>query len=1159
MKTDGEILEDNVIQPAELLPDHPSDQDEFESGGHVRSAKALAASLAQLKDRDGAIGLDGKWGAGKSTVIRLANEALKEVDEGENIHHIFSFDLWAHQSDDFRRAFLEELIDWLDRDHLTVRQAKDFRDKIRDRTKTIKYDVDRAYSWTGAIFILAAPLFPLVLAWLSPFAFSSTVSETFGSSAFAAALTALGALYVLLFARVAYLRLCSNEEDHKESFPDALSAALGVFTRDEETRTEEQSIREEDPTTLEFQKLFRSILSTVQKSGKRLVLVFDNIDRLPPAKVVEVWAEMRSVFSQSSVSSTGAHATVTAVVPYDSDLIAEAFDQSQRTTGSDGSQSTSQGRDLLAKTFNLTIRVSPPLSLDWRKFLDLKIDRAFEHGISEDTKWRLYRMLDLYCQDNEMFPTPRMIITFVNSIGSLWNQWGREIPIESMGLYILFGRAVEAVPDALTGDVPIDQKFLQVAQQREWKRHFAAIQFNVSTEISYQVLAGGDVKRALEREEKKRLEALAEQEFFEDVLVGVLTESAGDWVREGLKGLAPVVRGLEHVNRDGEAFKNAWGLLINATVSLDQFDVQEEDDCESLATLVSHASNSSVRRFSQILISKANDGLPKKDERNRLHGKYWAEFFDKILAKSPKPNRAWISKANYVPAGAEFNLGVAIMCAKCRHLDYDSLRLLEKPETLADKLVQSAAEHPTDLAIIATSKVEFFTDECRVGCVDAIATSLRSSDCSLELLEGSIGALVRIRATATSRTNIKSSISGLLGDGTLVWYFDKAWSEGRMQLAGQILFLISEHVDVGTTPPRVTNHGVFGDLNSAYSTLESVHELDEFPEELVVEISKEVIAANEFTEWAKRALADKVDGIYQAIFRNIVVLGGYDEVALDHTVVNYPKFHEILGDDSAHLLNELGHWGESIKDDFALERILDVPLLLLEHIEKFGVSELKIFSSLLREYFGGLDTESWGDLFREKEPGLTLLIYLIQKQEFIPPTGAYRSSLKGFMLDIACGDIKPPPFEISWDALVDGLPNATKEKYFDDLLIDLGRMPLPEGISSLVEAFPTVTRQIPFTNHADIAIDHIFVPLVFSADVSNDEFLSDTSEQVRKCLALASKEVQLRLLDAIGVLERSEETEKVEWAKGLRKRFDLPDEDNDAQSVEPDSGKPVAD
>ena len=57
-----------------LLDDFPSDEDEF--GAHRRVAEAIA-EVVRTENGGRTIGLEGEWGAGKSTVVRLLNRELE--------------------------------------------------------------------------------------------------------------------------------------------------------------------------------------------------------------------------------------------------------------------------------------------------------------------------------------------------------------------------------------------------------------------------------------------------------------------------------------------------------------------------------------------------------------------------------------------------------------------------------------------------------------------------------------------------------------------------------------------------------------------------------------------------------------------------------------------------------------------------------------------------------------------------------------------------------------------------------------------------------------------------------------------------------------------------------------------------------------------------
>ena len=94
-----------------ILTDLPSENDEFSGGGHQRTANALADTIVQFEGADRAIGLEGNWGSGKSTIVELAKKQLADTDRAHK-YHVFTFDLWANQTGHFKRSFLEAFLSW---------------------------------------------------------------------------------------------------------------------------------------------------------------------------------------------------------------------------------------------------------------------------------------------------------------------------------------------------------------------------------------------------------------------------------------------------------------------------------------------------------------------------------------------------------------------------------------------------------------------------------------------------------------------------------------------------------------------------------------------------------------------------------------------------------------------------------------------------------------------------------------------------------------------------------------------------------------------------------------------------------------------------------------------------------------------------------------
>src|SRR4030095_14227195 len=94
-----------------LIPDDPSGADAF--GAHDTVAEAIADLINGKDIQTGntpsgkAIGIEGSWGSGKTTVIELLRRRMMK-DKG---CAFFVFDAWAHEGDPLRRTFLESLID----------------------------------------------------------------------------------------------------------------------------------------------------------------------------------------------------------------------------------------------------------------------------------------------------------------------------------------------------------------------------------------------------------------------------------------------------------------------------------------------------------------------------------------------------------------------------------------------------------------------------------------------------------------------------------------------------------------------------------------------------------------------------------------------------------------------------------------------------------------------------------------------------------------------------------------------------------------------------------------------------------------------------------------------------------------------------------------
>ena len=124
--------------PTKLLSDAPAEIDAF--GGHERVARSIV-EVVQTEGGGRSIGLEGGWGAGKSTIVKLTSKMLTQTKGTDDKTAVF--DMWAHQDDPLRRTFLENLITrvqdfgWVNSDKWDRRLAELTRRRREDTTSVV--------------------------------------------------------------------------------------------------------------------------------------------------------------------------------------------------------------------------------------------------------------------------------------------------------------------------------------------------------------------------------------------------------------------------------------------------------------------------------------------------------------------------------------------------------------------------------------------------------------------------------------------------------------------------------------------------------------------------------------------------------------------------------------------------------------------------------------------------------------------------------------------------------------------------------------------------------------------------------------------------------------------------------------------------------------
>lgn len=414
-KTIDEIPE--VVVYPQYISNHPKGEDLCEGKSQERLALAIAAHIEESDSHKTAtlsrlIGLEGKWGSGKSNALQILENKLKGA------YTFFTFDAWGNQEDLQRRSILELLTK-----HLIVEKKLSGTTKMKvmkpegegkveeiDCTweqklesllsrKSYSRDITiPSFSTSTKWFILSLLVMGLIISYLA-------VQKT--EIWWVDILIALSPMILFTLGMVC--------------FRSSWRKMFAMYNTEGKSDTTSYVISEQEPSVREFKDWMNELSNGIPK-GEKLVLVFDNMDRLPSDKVHQFWSLIQTFFAGKDYNN------IWCIIPYDEEHLASAFSDSE---GEDEQHKLL--RCFLDKTFSVVYRVPEPIVSDYKKLFAKLLDQAYSDTIPEEEKdliGRCYRHLH---------PTPnvREIISFINRTITLRKQWNDAVHPLSIAVFAL--------------------------------------------------------------------------------------------------------------------------------------------------------------------------------------------------------------------------------------------------------------------------------------------------------------------------------------------------------------------------------------------------------------------------------------------------------------------------------------------------------------------------------------------------------------------------------------------------------------------------------------------------------------------------------------------------------------------------------------------------
>lgn len=479
-----------------ILAEDVSAEDLFEDKTHEKVSESLY-QVINKSDKGITIGLEGSWGAGKSTVINIFKEKLKKTDHKTVF---FMFDAWAHDGDPLRRIFLESLICKLDPNE-DDEDLSEIKSQITGRKKSVEVNAKKSTSRLGKYLSISALLIPIGSAFLGKTKFESLVwpwSELAGSPSL---LLIFGLLFCFApFLVLLYWCFCGDKE------PISGKVSWEFFSVDSRESYTQDITEDGERTSIEFEKYFKAITQTVIKKQHidKFVIVIDNLDRVPPACAKNIWSTLQTFFQKRSGNDAENEWSdkVWFVIPFDRDGFKKIWD---------AEQNNDVAPSFLKKCFQLIADVPQPVMSGWINYVEKCVSKALPKW-PEQKRNEVVSTYIRYASRLDKSPTPRDIKIFTNQVGLLGSMWGDNFSPEAMSLYVLLKESIKSDE--------IRQKLIQREMHQDYKTEndptmifseLSGLLFGVSRDKGVQLLLGPEISSAFKSGNGEQLSNLAHE------------------------------------------------------------------------------------------------------------------------------------------------------------------------------------------------------------------------------------------------------------------------------------------------------------------------------------------------------------------------------------------------------------------------------------------------------------------------------------------------------------------------------------------------------------------------------------------------------------------------------------------------------------------------
>lgn len=496
----------SVVEYPKFISNSPCAEDLFEGKAHQKIAQNITNILENNRDCH-IIGIEGEWGSGKSNLVKLVEKEITQngsKSKNKQQYHFFLYDAWGFQNDFQRRSVLENLTAYLVDNERLLDSGKwngkllKLLSKKRNIGSKIVKELN-ALSKVGSVTALLSPVY---------IAIYNFIPESWQKIRF----LYLAIIFIASFVFIIALQIRDMKKYGQEitftSFFHDLCYSFLDYTENKnniEQAIKYETIYESEPSSRDFKNWMQEIDKDLSNEHK-LIIIFDNMDRLPTKKVQKLWSAINSFFSELVYDN------IKVVIPFDRNHIRSAFKGENIENG----LGIYYGDDFIDKTFNVIFRVSPPTMTNWQKYFTGKWHEAF--GANVDNS--VLQIYDLLSKNQ----TPRKIIAFINEFVEIKLLFENSIPDKYIALFIFGKTEIQKNPSTeILNPSYLGALDFLYKDDEQLPKYISALYYQLSPENALDIIYSEKIKEALDNKNADEILGIRKLSIFYNLLQNAIT------------------------------------------------------------------------------------------------------------------------------------------------------------------------------------------------------------------------------------------------------------------------------------------------------------------------------------------------------------------------------------------------------------------------------------------------------------------------------------------------------------------------------------------------------------------------------------------------------------------------------------------------------------